>query len=100
MADMFYNGNLVTADTFLRNRPNHGQTLTEKPLYSGHFFLAPCEHFGQNLLLNSRHPIIGWENRKHVHVYSYLMKKTLYPNFFCLFLPKESKTLYSGRLVI
>ena len=44
------------ADTFLKNRPNHGQTLTEKPLiagtfivdifYSGHFFWAPREHFG------------------------------------------------------
>ena len=31
-----YNGHLVIADTFLRNRPNHAQTLIEKSLYSGH----------------------------------------------------------------
>ena len=30
IADMLYNGHLVTADTFLRNRPIHGQTLIEK----------------------------------------------------------------------
>ena len=35
---MLYNGHLVIADTFLRNRPNHGQTLIEKPLSSGHFY--------------------------------------------------------------
>ena len=34
---MLYDRHLV-ADTFLRNRPNHGQTLIEKPLYSGHFY--------------------------------------------------------------
>ena len=35
---MLYNGHLVMADTFLRNRPNHGQTLMEKPLHSEHFY--------------------------------------------------------------
>ena len=35
---MLYNGHLVIADTFLKNRPNHGQTLMKKPLYSGHFY--------------------------------------------------------------
>ena len=38
IADMLYNGHLVIADTFLRNWPNHGQTLIEKPLKSGHFY--------------------------------------------------------------
>ena len=38
IADMLYNGHLVIADTFLRNRLNHGETLIEKPLYSGHFY--------------------------------------------------------------
>ena len=38
IADMLYNGHLVIGDTFLRNRPNHGQTPIEKPLYSGHFY--------------------------------------------------------------
>ena len=38
LADMLYNGHLVTADTFLRNRSNHGQTVPGKPLYSGHFY--------------------------------------------------------------
>ena len=33
---MLYNGHLVTAGTFLSNRSNHGQTLIEKPLNSGH----------------------------------------------------------------
>ena len=31
---MLYNGHLVIAGTFLRNRPNHGQTLKEKTLYT------------------------------------------------------------------
>ena len=35
---MLNNGHLVIADNFLRNRPNHGQTLTEKPPYKGHFY--------------------------------------------------------------
>ena len=35
---MLYNGHLVIADTFLWNRLNHGQTLIEKPLYSGHYY--------------------------------------------------------------
>ena len=38
IADMLYSGHLVIADTFLRNRPNNGQTLIEKPLYKGHFY--------------------------------------------------------------
>ena len=38
IADMLYNGHLVIADTVLRNRPNRGQTLIEKPLYRGHFY--------------------------------------------------------------
>ena len=33
-------------------------------------------------------------------VYSYRMKKILYLNFCCLSLPKKSKTLYGGHLVI
>ena len=32
-------------------------------------------------------------------VYSYRMKKIFCLNFCCLFLPKKSKTLYSGHLV-
>ena len=38
IAYMLYNGHLVKADTSLTNRWNHGQTLIEKPLYSGHFY--------------------------------------------------------------
>ena len=33
-------------------------------------------------------------------VHSYHMKKICRLNFSCLFLPKHSKTLYSGHLVI
>ena len=33
-----YNGHLVMADTSLRKRPNRGQTVTEKPLFSGHIY--------------------------------------------------------------
>ena len=76
ITDMLYNGHLVIADTFLRDRPNHGQSLIEKPLYSGyfysgHFFWAPHEYFGQYLPLNSGHLIVGWENRKHIHVFAW-----------------------------
>ena len=38
IAGMLYNGHLVIADIFLRNRSNHVQTLIEKPLHSGHFY--------------------------------------------------------------
>ena len=38
--------------------------------YSGHFFWALREHFGQNLPVNSGHPTIGWEKRKKVHVFN------------------------------
>ena len=38
IADILYNGHVVIADTFLRNRINHRQTLIEKPLYSGGFY--------------------------------------------------------------
>ena len=38
IADMLYNGHLVIADIFLWNRRNYGQTLIEKPLYSGHVY--------------------------------------------------------------
>ena len=38
IADMLYNGHLVIADTFLRDRLNRGQTLLEKPLHNGHFY--------------------------------------------------------------
>ena len=63
---MLYNGHLVIAETLLRNRPNHGQTLIEKPLYNGHFYSGhilrePREHSGQNLPRNSGHSMIGWE---------------------------------------
>ena len=80
---MVYNGHPVIADTFLKNRPNHGQTLIEKPLYSehfysGHFFCAPRENFGQNLPFNSGHRIIGWEKRKHMHVF--------FDTFFCFYM--------------
>ena len=38
IADMLHNRHLVIVDISLRNRPNHGQTLIEIPLYSGHFY--------------------------------------------------------------
>ena len=42
---MLYNGHLEIAETFFRNRPNHSETLIEKPpyngkFYSGHFVIA------------------------------------------------------------
>ena len=62
------------------NRPNRIQTLIERLLYSGyfyseicysgHFFSAPHENFGQNSLLNNRHPMTGSEKRKHMHVFN------------------------------
>ena len=61
IADMSYSVHLVIADTFQWKRPNHGQTLIEKTLYSGHVysghnFLAPRENFKPNLPLHSRYP--------------------------------------------
>ena len=70
---MLNNRHLVNANSFFKKRPNYGQTPMEKPLYnthfysrhliyySGHFFRAPREQFGQNLPLNSRYPMIRWE---------------------------------------
>ena len=69
IAEILYNGHLIIADTFLRNQPNHGQTLTEKPLNSGHLFWAPGEHFGQNLPPNSGHLMTGWKNGKYMDVF-------------------------------
>ena len=34
------------------------------------------------------------------NIYSYRMNKILHLNFCCIFLPKKSKTIYSGHLVI
>ena len=42
IADMLYNGHLAVADTVLRNRPNHGQTLREKPLVADTFIADIC----------------------------------------------------------
>ena len=53
-----FNSNLSIADTFIADI-----------CYSGHFFKAPCEHFGQNFPLNSGHPKFGSEKRKHMHVF-------------------------------
>ena len=79
IADMLFNGHLVVADTCLGNWSNHGQTLIEKPLYSRHccsghlllrtLFWALREHFGKNIPLHSWQPVIGWEIRKHKHVF-------------------------------
>ena len=38
IADRLYSEHLVIADAFQWNRSNHDQTLTEKPLYSGHVY--------------------------------------------------------------
>ena len=48
---MLYNGHLVIADTFLRDRPNRGQTLLEKPLHNGHSFEHLVNILGKNYLL-------------------------------------------------
>ena len=38
IVDMLYSGQLAIAECFSWNGPNHGQTLIEKPLYSGHVY--------------------------------------------------------------
>ena len=64
LADMLHNGDLVIEDTFLSNRLNHGQTLYIAGIFVKRtLFWAPEKHFGQNLPVNSGHPVIGWENR-------------------------------------
>ena len=65
---MLYNGHVVIVETFLRNQPNHGQTLIEKPLNSGHFYSG---HFGQNLPLISGH-LYDWLRKKKTHACFYL----------------------------
>ena len=35
IVDMLYSGHFAIADKFSWNRPNYGQFLLEKPLYSG-----------------------------------------------------------------
>ena len=65
---MLYSGSLVIADTFKWNRPNHGQTLVEKPLYSrhaysGHNFLAPREKFKPKFPLYSDTPYFLWKSK-------------------------------------
>ena len=71
---MLYNGHVAIADTVLRKRPNHGQTLKEKSLYSrhfysGHFFEHCVNILGKKLTLNDGHGMVGWENGKHMHVF-------------------------------
>ena len=69
---MLYNGHLVIADTFLGDQPSRGQTLLEKPLYSGHIYsrhllqrkLFWSTYFFWTILpVNSGHSIIGWEKQ-------------------------------------
>ena len=58
---MLYNEHLARADTFLRNRPNHGQTLIKNfyiadtfiagICYSGHFFEHRVSILSKNFLL-------------------------------------------------
>ena len=67
MVVMLYSRRLVIAGNFSWNPPNHGQTLIEKPLYSGtfkvdncysgHNFSASHEKIKLNLSLYSEHPI-------------------------------------------
>ena len=64
---MLYNGHLLISETILRIQSNHDETLTKKPLYSGHFYSGHVlwtsrEHIGQILPLKSEHPTIGWKN--------------------------------------
>lgn len=80
---MLYNGHLCIGDTFLRNRSNHGQTLVEKPLYSGYFYsgkiiLAPHERLEPNLPLYSGHTAyFMWENKKLLFDFQIFLLDTL-----------------------
>ena len=38
LVDLLYSEDLVIAETFLWNQPNHGQNLMQKALYSGHYY--------------------------------------------------------------
>ena len=75
IADMLYNGYLVIADNFFKapaesRLKSHRKSSTLWTHLLRTFFIAfksPREHFGQNLPLNSGHPVIGWEKRKHMH---------------------------------
>ena len=91
--DILYSRHPVIADTFKENRPNHGQTLTGKHLYSGrvladncysgHNFLAPRKKFKPNLPLYSGCPIFFEEK----------YKKNCYSNFKWFYLTHFSTFL-------
>ena len=66
---MLYSGHPVIADTFSWNRPNHGKTLIEKPLYIGHIYsvhnlLAPREKFKLNLPIYRGQPMFSVRKQK------------------------------------
>ena len=66
---MLYNGQVVIADTFLRNRPNHGQTLISDICYSGHFFEHRVNILDKIYPLIADTSMIGYEKRKQMHVF-------------------------------
>ena len=95
-SNLLYNGHLVIADIFF-NEPAKSwsnsyrkniyiaDTFVADICYSGHFFWAQCEHFGQSLPLNSGHPMISWEKRKHRHVFIRqisVLYYLIFPNYF------------------
>ena len=76
---MLYSEHLVITDTFSWSQPNHGQTLVENSLYSGHFysghnFFESREHFLWKLPFYSGHAKFWWKS------------KTRKINIFCSYL--------------
>ena len=68
-----------------------------------HVFNKLIESVEQMKLNNKKVIIEGYLDLKIYFIYTvylYRMKNILNLNFCCLFLPKKSKTLYSGHLVI
>ena len=66
IVDRLHSEHLVIVDTFQLNRPNHGQTLIEKPLYSGQFIADNCysgHKFKPNYLFIADTPQFLWKNK-------------------------------------
>ena len=60
-------------------------TFAADVYYSGHFFWALREDSGQNLPLNSGHPMISWEKRIDIHVFIRHISLLYYEDHYLIF---------------
>ena len=83
---MLYSGHLLIPGTFSWNRPNHSQTLIEKPLYSGHLcggqLLQRAQFFGTAGKLQAKLTTLLWSP----HISCGKIKINFYSIFKCFYL--------------